>query len=82
MRDHGTPVIDADGHVMEPRDLWSQRMDGGRWGQLVPRFDEETGTLFVGGEIRAGGNVLQRIADAIGTTLDEVESAFNETQVA
>ena len=30
-------VVDADGHTMEPDDLWSTRMDQKRWGDWIPR---------------------------------------------
>ena len=35
-------VIDTDTHVIEPYDLWTSRVDVGRWGDKVPhvRFDE------------------------------------------
>ena len=39
-----TPIasIDTDTHVIEPYDLWTSRVDVGRWGDKVPhvRFDE------------------------------------------
>src|ERR671910_84076 len=35
-------VIDTDTHVIEPYDLWTSRVDVGKWGDKVPhvRFDE------------------------------------------
>jgi Fur family ferric uptake transcriptional regulator len=36
-------VIDADGHVMEPEDCWSARMDAERWGDWIPRREIEDG---------------------------------------
>jgi predicted TIM-barrel fold metal-dependent hydrolase len=38
-------VVDVDSHVMEPVDLWTSRIDGERWGDLVPhvRRDEKAG---------------------------------------
>jgi uncharacterized protein len=36
-------VIDTDTHIIEPYDLWTSRLDVGRWGDKVPhvRFDPE-----------------------------------------
>ena len=45
----GELVIDGDGHVMEPLDLWSMRMDEARWGDWIPHSDPETGRFWVGG---------------------------------
>src|SRR5438067_340360 len=30
------PIVDGDGHVMEPDDLWLERMDKKRWGDWIP----------------------------------------------
>src|SRR5262245_49211922 len=30
------PVVDADGHIYEPEDLWTARMDASRWGDWIP----------------------------------------------
>ena len=32
-------IIDADSHVTEPLDLWTSRVDVGRWGDLVPHVE-------------------------------------------
>jgi predicted TIM-barrel fold metal-dependent hydrolase len=42
----GTPVIDADAHLSEPRDLWTSRMSSEKWGRYIPevRLDPETDT--------------------------------------
>lgn len=39
------PIIDVDSHVMEPPDLWTARIDGEQFGNLVPhvRRDERAG---------------------------------------
>lgn len=36
-------VVDADVHIIEPRDTWTERMSATRWGDLVPhvRYDDE-----------------------------------------
>ena len=57
-RDDAVLVVDADGHTMEPDDLWAARMDAGRWGDWIPRKVVEDGiyeTIYVGGVVRAGG---------------------------
>jgi len=51
----GVKVIDGNGHVLEPPDLWSSRMDADKWGDWIPRTDPATGRRYVGGEVRAGG---------------------------
>lgn len=45
-----TIVIDADGHVREPDDLWLRHM-AGDWGDRAPRVQSDAGGLF----IAAGG---------------------------
>src|SRR5215203_4258976 len=65
-------VVDADGHTMEPHDLWSARMDRKRWGDWVPRKvveDEVYETYYAGGSVRGGGRELQdAMAAAVGMT--------------
>jgi predicted TIM-barrel fold metal-dependent hydrolase len=65
-------VVDADGHTMEPDDLWTARMDASRWGDWIPRKlveDEVYEITYTGGVVRAGGRELQdRIAGAAGLT--------------
>lgn len=29
-------IIDTDSHVMEPPDLWTARLDGSKWGDMIP----------------------------------------------
>ena len=51
-------VIDGDGHVMEPRDLWTRRMDPARWGDWIPRTETVEpyyDVMYAGGEVRSGG---------------------------
>jgi predicted TIM-barrel fold metal-dependent hydrolase len=68
-------VVDGDGHVMEPEDLWTSRMDADRWGDWIPHkeTDNETyETIYTGGVIRGGGKELQyQMADAVGMTPKE-----------
>ena len=68
-------VVDGDGHVMEPEDLWTSRMDADRWGDWIPHkeTDNETyETIYTGGVIRGGGSELQyQMADAVGMTPKE-----------
>ncbi len=67
-----TLVVDADGHVFEPGDLWTERMDADRWGDWIPRkvVEEEIyETIWVGGVVRGGGRELHdRMAAAVGMT--------------
>ena len=46
-------VISSDSHVVEPPDLWLERMDVGRWGDLIPHI--ESGDPYdhwlVGGQV-------------------------------
>ncbi len=68
-------VIDADGHTMEPPDLWTQRMDHARWGDWIPRKvveDEVYEIVYTGGVIRGGGRELvDAMAAAVGMTPKE-----------
>jgi predicted TIM-barrel fold metal-dependent hydrolase len=52
-------VVDADGHVMEPADLWTSRMSATRWGDSVPRYvaEDEDGreSWYFGGVRRVAG---------------------------
>jgi predicted TIM-barrel fold metal-dependent hydrolase len=73
---NGRPlVIDADGHTMEPADLWTQRMDAKRWGDWIPRKvleDEVYEIIYTGGVIRGGGRELvDAMAAAVGMTPKE-----------
>ncbi len=52
------PVVDADGHITEPPDLWTARMDARKWGDWIPRkVDVNTPyeTTYFGGEVAVGG---------------------------
>jgi hypothetical protein len=61
------PVIDGDGHVMEPADLWVERMDHDKWGDWIPRRvteDDIYDTTSTGGQVRSrdrilGGNAVE-----------------------
>ena len=69
----GELVIDGDGHVMEPTDLWSARMDARKWGDWIPHADPETGRMWVGGEIRNGGAAgMARLAESAGMTVESL----------
>ena len=54
--------VDADGHVMEPHDVWVGRMDERRWGDLIPRYVAEDfdgkDSWYVGGVRRAAGSAI------------------------
>jgi len=68
-------IVDGDGHVMEPDDLWTERMDAKRWGDWIPRKvveDEIYEIVYTGGVERGGGRELQdQMAAAVGITPKE-----------
>src|SRR5437588_2718649 len=79
-RSSGLTVVDGDGHVVEPPDLWQSRMDASRWGDWIPRVDPGDGTLYVGGEVRGGGpETLERVSALSGIPLAEVQAGFEQT---
>jgi predicted TIM-barrel fold metal-dependent hydrolase len=79
-RSSGLRVIDGDGHVVEPPDLWQSRMDRSRWGDWIPHVDPADGTLYVGGEVRGGGpETLRRVSALSGIPLADVEAGFEQT---
>ncbi len=78
----GTKVVDGDGHVIEPPDLWSARMDEKRWGDWIPHLDAD-GTLWVGGEIRGRGpDTVHQIAELADIPEEEVVAALDETNAS
>jgi predicted TIM-barrel fold metal-dependent hydrolase len=70
-------VIDGDGHIVEPDDLWTERMDRRKWGDWVPRAEESDEyylSAWWGGELRAGGReVIDRICAQAGITPRELK---------
>ena len=64
-------VVDADGHVVEPPDLWTSRMDS-KWGDWIPRYfaadPRENGeeSWYFGGVRRVGGAGLHIFACSAG----------------
>jgi uncharacterized protein len=69
------PVVDADGHIYEPEDLWTARMDASRWGDWIPVRvveDECYDIVYCGGVVRGGGRELQdQMAAAVGMTAQQ-----------
>jgi len=68
-------VIDADGHITEPADLWRDRMDRERWGPWVP-FKEDVGdayeTTYIGGEPAVGGKeAIDTLCAKLGITPEQ-----------
>jgi predicted TIM-barrel fold metal-dependent hydrolase len=65
-------VVDADGHTIEPDDLWTERMDASRWGDWIPHKVLEEGiyeTIYTGGVNRGGGKELRdKLAADVGMT--------------
>jgi uncharacterized protein len=55
-------LIDADGHVMEPADVWVDRMDRAKWGDLIPHYIAEDtdgkDSWYIGGVRRAAGSAI------------------------
>jgi predicted TIM-barrel fold metal-dependent hydrolase len=78
-------VIDADGHTMEPDDLWVERMDQKRWGDWIPRKvteDDVYETTYVGGVIRSGGRELRdAMAKAVGKTPKELYDLLESIRI-
>ena len=67
-------IVDGDGHVVEPPDLWESRMDAPRWGDWIPHVDLEEGTIYVGGEVRGGGREsLERVSALSGIPVSDLE---------
>jgi predicted TIM-barrel fold metal-dependent hydrolase len=54
-----TRTVDSDGHVFEPHDVWVERMDRRRWGDLIPRYVAEdhdgNESWYIGGVRRFAG---------------------------
>jgi predicted TIM-barrel fold metal-dependent hydrolase len=80
-----TLVIDGDGHVMEPPDLWVERMDHDRWGDWIPHRtveDEIYETNYTGGQVRSGGRELHdSMAKAVGMTPQEFHHLLDSLRV-
>jgi predicted TIM-barrel fold metal-dependent hydrolase len=78
-------VVDADGHTMEPDDLWTARMDERRWGDWIPRKlveDEVYETYYAGGVVRGGGRELQdAMAAAVGMTPKQFHDMLQSLRV-
>jgi predicted TIM-barrel fold metal-dependent hydrolase len=78
-------VIDADGHTMEPDDLWVERMDHKRWGDGIPRKVTEDGvyeSIYLGGVVRSGGRELRdALAKAVGKTPKELYDLLESIRV-
>ncbi len=85
MADRDFLVVDADGHTMEPDDLWVDRMDAARWGDWIPRKvieDEVYETIYVGGRIRGGGREQRdALAAAVGKTPRELFDLLQQIRV-
>jgi uncharacterized protein len=78
-------VVDADGHTMEPDDLWTARMDQTRWGDWIPRKVVEGDvyeTYYAGGVVRGGGRELQdAMASAVGMTPKQFHDMLQSLRV-
>jgi len=78
-------IIDGDGHVMEPDDLWTSRMDAARWGDWIPSKvleDDVYEITYTGGVARGGGRELQdKMAAAVGMTAKEFYDLLESLRV-
>src|SRR5215218_1107528 len=78
-------VVDADGHTMEPDDLWAARMDRRRWGDWIPRKvveDDVYEIYYAGGAVRGGGRELQdAMAAAVGMTPKQFHDMLQSLRV-
>ena len=67
----GRKVIDGDGHVMEPHDLWTSRMDHKKWGDAIPvpgiRSEESESAV---------SSMIDRISEVSGIPASAVLDAF------
>jgi len=79
----GMKVIDGDGHVMEPPDLWSSRMDATKWGDWIPRTDPSDGKRYVGGEVRNGGaDALRRASELSGIPVGRIADNVRKVEAS
>jgi predicted TIM-barrel fold metal-dependent hydrolase len=85
MAEQGVLVVDADGHTMEPDDLWTERMDHERWGDWIPRKvieDEVYEILYTGGRVRAGGrDQRDSLAAAVGLSPRDLFDMLEQLRV-
>ncbi|MHB8439362.1 MAG: amidohydrolase family protein [Acidimicrobiales bacterium] len=83
MGENKLTVVDADSHVIEPVDLWTDRMDGKRWGNWIPRTDPTTGWHYVGGQARrAGLESLRRASAFSGVAVERIAENVDRTRHA
>lgn len=68
-------VVDADGHITEPADLWTARMDRDEWGDLIPYKEnvlDAYETTYFGGQVAVGGkDAIDRLCARLGITPQE-----------
>jgi predicted TIM-barrel fold metal-dependent hydrolase len=71
-------MVDADGHVIEPIDMWTSRMSLEQWGEWIPRYvaedpdaDQEESWYFAGVR-RAGGQGSLILACSAGMDADQI----------
>jgi predicted TIM-barrel fold metal-dependent hydrolase len=68
-------VVDADGHITEPADLWTARMDREVWGDLIPYKEhvlDAYETTYFGGQVAVGGkDAIDRLCAKLGITPQE-----------
>jgi uncharacterized protein len=71
-------MVDADGHVIEPIDMWTSRMSVEKWGEWIPRYvaedpdaDQEESWYFAGVR-RAGGKGSLILACSAGMDSEQI----------
>jgi predicted TIM-barrel fold metal-dependent hydrolase len=71
-------MVDADGHVIEPIDMWTSRMSLEKWGDWIPRYvaadpdaDQEESWYFAGVR-RAGGKGSLILACSAGMDAEQI----------
>jgi uncharacterized protein len=78
----GVRLIDGDGHVYEPEDVWTTRMDAAKWGDWIPRRETVDGvyeTTFLGGQVRAGGKeLIDAICARVGMTPQQFHDMLDQ----
>ena len=73
-------IIDGDGHLMEPPDLWSSRMDAAKWGDWIPHWSDDDQALYIGGGARIGGpGMNEQVAAINGVTVEELFESYART---
>lgn len=78
-------VVDADGHVTEPPDVWTDRMDRTRWGDWIPRKESVLDvyeTTYVGGDVWLGGrDAIDALCRRLDVTPEERAALLSQLRL-